>query len=537
MLAGVLASSMAAFWTVDSAQAADRVYWGGYGANDPKISFANVNGTGGADLKSTGATIEEPLGLAIDAASGRVYWANDAAPKISFANLDGSGGGGDLNTTGATTNPLAGIAVHPAAGKIYWANVTPDTISFANLDGSGGGGDLNTGGATVDSAFGLTIDPAANRIYWPNRFAGTINFANLDGSGGGGQLNTTGATIDHPVGVAIDPVAGRIYWANEEVDKISFARLDGSGGNDLDTGGATVNRPYGVAIDPVAGRVYWANEDGNKISFAKLDGSGGGEDLITAGATVDGPAFPALLEAPSGVGAPVITGGSAPGSALACSQGSWASDLLGSFLYRAPQNFAYEWSREGATVAVAGGSSYTPPTVGDYRCKVSASNAAGSASQTSAPHAVLIADVSRFGISPRSFRAAGSGPSALPSKRMKQRKPGAKVSFVLNEAASVGFKVKQRLPGRQGRGGRCVKRRPGNRNKRKCIRAVTLRGGFIRAGIAGRNSFKFSGRLGGRKLRPGRYLLVATPTAGGRAGPARSTRFRIKKLQPEGRGF
>lgn len=38
--------------------------------------------------------------------------------------------------------------------------------------------------------------------------------------------------------------------------------------------------------------------------------------------------------------------------------------------------------------------------------------------------------------------------------------------------------------------------------------------GLSRLGKAGSNSFKFSGRLGRRKLRPGKYRLVAVATAG-----------------------
>ena len=509
-----------------ASHAADRVYWSGYG-ND-KVSFANLNGTGGGDVNTTNATTSEPLGTALDAANGKIYWANDAAPKISFANLDGSGGGGDLNTAEVTTNPLAGIAIHPAAGKIYWTNFTPDTISFANLNGSGGGALLNTSGATVDSPFGLAIDPAGGRAYWPNRFANKIFFANLDGSGGGGEVSLGAATIDGPVGVAVDSAAGKIYWANENVDKISFANLDGSGGGDLDTSGVSVDRPYGVAVDSAAGKIYWANYTLNTISFAKLDGSGSADNVITGGATINGPSFPALLKAPSGVSAPVITGASAPGSKLSCSQGSWAPDLLGSFLYRAPQSYAFSWSRNGNEIANAHTSMYTPIDVGDYRCKVIATNVAGSDSQTSAPHAMLIADLTGYAINPRSFAAADSGPSALSTKRKRQKR-GAKVSFQLNEAASVSFKVRQRLTGRKGRRGRCVKRTPRNQKKRKCTRVVTLRGGFIRAGVAGKNSFRFTGRLQKRKLKPGRYLLAGTPTADGKIGKTRSTDFRIKR--------
>jgi hypothetical protein len=95
--------------------------------------------------------------------------------------------------------------------------------------------------------------------------------------------------VNAPVGVALDPSRERIYWANSGANRISFARLDGSDGGDLVTTGATVDGPAGVAIDSSeGGRIYWANRNADRISFADLNGTGGG-DLATTGATVDGP--------------------------------------------------------------------------------------------------------------------------------------------------------------------------------------------------------------------------------------------------------
>jgi hypothetical protein len=60
---------------------------------------------------------------------------------------------------------------------------------------------------------------------------------------------------------------------------------------------------------------------------------------------------------------------------------------------------------------------------------------------------------------------------------------------------------------------------------------VTLRGAFTHRGKAGRNRFKLTGRLNGRKLAPGRYRLraVATDPAGNSGSPKRS-RFRIVRF-------
>ena len=128
--------------------------------------------------------------------------------------MDGSGGG-DIVTTGATVNGPAGVSVDPAAGRIYWANSGGGSISFANLNGSGGG-DIVTTGATVNQPVGVALDPAAGRIYWANFVGGSskISYANLNGTGGG-DVVTTGATVDQPAGVAVDSGAGRVYWGNQ----------------------------------------------------------------------------------------------------------------------------------------------------------------------------------------------------------------------------------------------------------------------------------------------------------------------------------
>jgi hypothetical protein len=388
LLASLFASLLALASFASSASAGDRVYWANRDASTiNRISFAELDGSGGGDLSTTGATSGQPRGTAIDVAAGKLYWTNPTGDKVSFANMDGSGGG-DINTAGATVNRPNVAAVYPAAGKVYWANEDGDRISFARLDGTGGGGNLTTTGATVNVPIGPAVDPGTGRIYWGNANPeNKISFARLDGSGGA-NLNTSGATVDNPHGVALDPVAGRIYWASLAGNKISYANLNGSGGGDLNTAGATVNNPAGVAIDQAAGKIYWANYAANRISFARLDGSGGG-NLNVTGATLNGSMYPALLQAPTGSGPPAIAGGSAAGSVLTCSQGSWAPDLLASHVYRVPQTLAYAWTLNGTDIAGASANTYTATASGDYRCRITATNPAGSASQTSAPHAVF----------------------------------------------------------------------------------------------------------------------------------------------------
>ena len=322
--------------------------------------------------------------------SGKLYWVDQFNNTVSFANLDGSGGG-NLNTTGASVSNPQGVAINPATGTVYWANgggASP--VSFANVNGSGGG-NLNVTGATPDEPSGLAIDQNTNKVYWANFGNNTISFANLDNSGGGGQLNLTGATADGPAGVALDLAAGRVYWTNFSNNTISFAKLDGTGGGgQLSTAGATINEPWGLAIDPAAGKVYWANFATGGIGFAKLDGSGGG-NLSVAPLTPTMSEFPSLLEVPTNTAAPAVSGGSTQGSTLTCSQGSWAADLMGSYLYQTPNSFVYGWTLNGSPVPGAVSNSITATAPGSYICQVTAANQAGATQKPSLAHAVVAA--------------------------------------------------------------------------------------------------------------------------------------------------
>jgi hypothetical protein len=125
-------------------------------------------------------------------------------------------------------------------------------------------------------------------------------------------------------------------------------------------------------------------------------------------------------------------------------------------------------------------------------------------------------------VRPARFVALNSGASLLPAA-----KRGTRVRYRLSEDASARFTVQRVVPGRRV-GRRCVAPNRRNRGRRRCRRHRSVPGSFSHRGIAGTNGFRFSGRLRGRKLRPGAYRLtiVATDAAGNRSAPRRGA-FRI----------
>ena len=134
--------------------------------------------------------------------------------------------------------------------------------------------------------------------------------------------------------------------------------------------------------------------------------------------------------------------------------------------------------------------------------------------------------LSQFAMAPDSFAAAGGSGPSIARKKRKARKTGSSVSYTVNEAANVTFTVQRQVKGHR-KGKKCVvKRKKGKR----CKLFKTLNGSFARSSTAGKNTFKFTGRLGGKRLRPGSYKLIGTPVdAAGNKGKPQTKSFKIKR--------
>ena len=95
---------------------------------------------------------------------------------------------------------------------------------------------------------------------------------------------------------------------------------------------------------------------------------------------------------------------------------------------------------------------------------------------------------------------------------------GVQVSYTLAAPATVTFRVERRLVGRSAATCRTTARKG-----RPCTIVRRLKGSFRHRGGAGPNGFRFTGRLAGRALAPGRYALVGQ----GPSGPPLRAAFRI----------
>jgi hypothetical protein len=144
-----------------------------------------------------------------------------------------------------------------------------------------------------------------------------------------------------------------------------------------------------------------------------------------------------------------------------------------------------------------------------------------------APHGPIPKD-SHLVFSKSTFAAlAGRLVPAVVLNTQLDRKAGTVVSYGDTQVATTTFTVKQQLAGVI-KNGRCV---AAPRHKRKgvkaCVRTETL-GSFVHADAAGANRFRFLGRLNGRVLKPGAYLMSGSPRSrSGRRGAAVQHAFKV----------
>ena len=377
------------------AHASETIYWDNYNASPTTIAFANVDGTSGGSLNLTNVEepgteveISNPEGIAYDPANGRIYVASSGNDEIVWVSTDG-GGAGYLDTAGASVENPEGIAVDPRTQTVYWANDEPEgSIGYASAAG-GGAGLLNTTGASIDDPYKIALDTVNGRIYWVRQAGGIVSYANLDGSGGADLPLQEAERPSGWTAINVDPTTGRLYFLEDAV--IYWVSTAGVGGGEVELEEPAYDEAYGMAFDPTGGRFYWANY-GNGEKRENAFGTttltpGPVTGITVATAPVSDPQDPVIVKSPTATGAPQVTGS---GTSLSCSQGSWASDYPGSYVYGAPASYAYQWLQNGQAIAGATASSHTATASGSYACAVTATNRSGSTTQTSAATTVTI---------------------------------------------------------------------------------------------------------------------------------------------------
>jgi 6-phosphogluconolactonase (cycloisomerase 2 family) len=420
-----------------------------------------------------------------------------------------------------------------SAGEFGDLMITPDgRFLFADAGGQvkhfaiGADGKLTEAGTpTPVSADGLAVS-SDGRFLFVGISVPSDGVASYS-IGADGNLTPNGPpALTGDVGLllfAVGPDDRYVYMPDVNVNGIVTAKVADDGSLTV-IGTTAVDDPEAVAVSPDGRFLYYARSGAGLVGVASI----GADGLATL--------LPFTVPWESGERERIVFG-SSPVPVASFSQTPATPATESRFDATASVRAArFDWDFGDGTTLVDGGPTptHTYAAAGVYPVKLTVFDAQGCSGRfiytgqsTVCPGGAAATVTAAFDTLPAlSGLSVTNRRFAAPSARPRRVRRGTAFRYRLSEAASVKFTIHRKASGRRV-GGRCrpVTRR--NRTRRRCV-LYRRAGRIVAAGRQGTNRTRFSGKLRGRRLRPGPYraTAIATDSAGGKSA-RKTVRFRI----------
>jgi hypothetical protein len=232
--------------------AAGHLYWTNMGslkANDGSILRSDLDGKHRTTIIPRGGTFT-PKQIQIDKVNGKLYWSDREGMRVMRANLDGSNIETLVDTSEGDARPgpdarkwCVGIALDAAGGKVYWTqkggdNAGEGRIFRANLDIPPGQTaarrtDVELLYENLPEPIDLELDSRNRMIYWTDRGdpprGNTVNRAPIDAVSPRVRKDPE-ILLSHlmeGIGLALDRTGGRMF-VTDFAGSLYSANLDGS---------------------------------------------------------------------------------------------------------------------------------------------------------------------------------------------------------------------------------------------------------------------------------------------------------------------
>ena len=247
----------------------------------------------GSDQKTLVTGCRLPDGLAVDSATGHIYWTNMGVPhrndgSIERADLDG-GNRRFIIPEGGTFTPKQ-LHLEKKSGKLYWSDREGMRVMRANLDGSRIETLIQTGESEGDRhdpsnwCVGITVDPIRRQMYWTQKGAddperGRILRANTDIPRGQTPANRLDVEVlleglPEPIDLELDLEHRILYWTDRgdprRGNTVSRTPIDGRPNQQIVLG--HLMEGIGLALDVRGDRMFVTDLAGS-IYCAHLSGS------------------------------------------------------------------------------------------------------------------------------------------------------------------------------------------------------------------------------------------------------------------------
>jgi hypothetical protein len=497
------------------------------------MAIADMNGDGHLDVVAGGG---DEIAVAHGSATGVL-----GAPQVSalgFNNVNslavGDFVGDSLPDVMTTTNPGFSNLMRGTAGGLVFASVIENVgtaVLAADLDGAGrtdliysriNNDNIESHLSTGDGTFQAVPDIADAGLNFVNEMAR----ADLDADGRpdlavaaeGGMAAFAGGA-----GTALTPFPGSPFASGDFHKGVAIGDVTGDGqpdivAGDYDNGNVEVFRNTNVAAatGPAAAAFGDAAVGGQAVDRTVTLTSAGTGFLRTAAASTT-PGSPFAVVADGCASAPLIVGAT-------CNITVRFTPVAGG---PAAATLTVPDNTPGGSTSIALAGTGLAPAVPVPPTPPIGNPGDGTKPDTTRPV------VSLAKLTPATFAVAkGSTATLAGVKKKKAPRRGTRITYRLSESARVTLTFERRTTGRR-KAGRCVANsRALKRAKAKtCTRFVRVGALTRRSGKRGANTVAFSGRIGKKALKVGRYRVVITAVdaAGNRSRTPSRASFRVVK--------
>jgi len=239
-----------------------------------------------------------PDGIAVDVATGHIYWTNMGNPKandgsLERADLDGRNRK-SIVPQGGTFTPKQ-VQLEKKSRKLYWCDREGMRVMRANLDGSNietlvdtSQGDPRPGPDASKWCVGVAIDADGGKVYWTQKGPDNAGKGRICRAGielPDGQTASDRADIEvlydglpEPIDLDLDLSNRVMYWTDRgdppRGNTVNRAPMDSdaTGRPAPEIVLTHLMEGIGIALDLKGDRMFISDFGGNVIS-AKLDGS------------------------------------------------------------------------------------------------------------------------------------------------------------------------------------------------------------------------------------------------------------------------
>lgn len=438
-----------------------------------------------------------------------------AAPLAIFSDGTSTGLGDNVSIQRSTLDLQSTTLPEIIGGNVNMAVDSSELLGGSELDFQASLGvsrTLTIASSTVDAGTLGTRDiaPVQSVLAQATNMAGTAALVNVEGSilleppaaTRGGTTSTASVTCSDT------EVPDTTQSATSSLGTIACGA--GSDGNTFTSSLSSIfaSPSSGYALNPT-----WSGVDSVPESAISLPSpfSDSTTDLLGSPRVLNG--VGTCLAGIRDKGAIELTGhgGTVPAPVIA-GPASVYTGTLGAFTGSAPNiapgvPLTYSWTSSdgGAGSGQSFSRSFAHPGTATVTLTVKgAAGCTGSASKTVTVHGIDA--LSRLKLSPGSFFAAPSGATVVAAAK---RTYGTVVSYLGTESATTTFRLTHLIPGRRQGRGACRPLTQKNRRKGRACTIPVQAGAFTHNDLPGTVRFRFSGRLGSRKLAKGNYRLQA----------------------------